>query len=293
MESTVLTVFLPAALAVIMLGLGLSLTLADFRRVLLYPGAVAAGLVIQLLVLPAASFGIAHAFGLPPELAVGLVLLAATPSGATSTLFTHLARGDTALCLTFAALTSLISVVVLPLLVNLAVDVFLGEGRAIPLQIGKTLQVFAVVLLPVGIGMVIRRFRPVVAQRLDRPVRLLSALFLVAVIALAVYQERANIGSYVAQAGLAVLAFNVLTLVLGYAAALLFRAGRPQALAVAMALGVRNGTLAIAVAGSPALLNSMAMAVAPAVYSLLMLLTAAALGFWTRRGGARETAPRQ
>jgi BASS family bile acid:Na+ symporter len=231
---------------------------------------------------------VAHLFGLVSALAVGMALLAATPSGATSTLFTHLARGDTALCLTLTALTSVLSVAALPLLVNFGLAHFMGEERTLPLQVGKTLQVFAVVLPPVGIGMLIRHFRAGAAAWLDKPVRLLSALFLVAVIGVAVWQERGNLGSYLIQGGLAVLVFNLLSLALGFFGALAVKARRPQATAVAMSLGVRNGTLAITIAASPALLNNMTIAIPPAVYSLLMFFTAAGMAFVAK--GARQTA---
>jgi BASS family bile acid:Na+ symporter len=279
MQSTVLTVALPAALSIVMLGLGLSLTVDDFRRIRQHPGAIVLCLLLQLLVLPAAAYGVALIFGMATALAVGMMLLAATPSGATSTLFTHLARGDTALCLTLTALTSILSVLALPPIVNFGLSQFMGEHQTIPLQVGKTLQVFAVVLPPVGLGMLVRHFRPQVAARLDKPVRILSAVFLVGVIGVAVWQESGNLGAYLVQGGPAVLAFNLLALAAGYFGALALKAGREQATAVAMSLGVRNGTLAITIAASPALLNNMTIAIPPAVYSLLMFFTAAGMGF--------------
>jgi hypothetical protein len=129
-ESLATKVFLPTALGIIMLGLGLTLTLADFKRVVVYPRAVIVGLVCQMLVLPFACYGIARAFALPPELAVGLMLLAASPGGATANLFSHLAKGDVALNITLTAVNSVLSLFTLPLIVNVSLERFLGVGKA-------------------------------------------------------------------------------------------------------------------------------------------------------------------
>ena len=279
MEQSIITsVLLPVALGVIMLGLGLSLTIADFKRVIVYPKAVAIGLVCQMLVLPFVCVGIAHAFGLPPELAVGLMLLAASPGGATANLFSHLAKGDVALNITLTAVNSVLSLVTLPLIVNLSLEHFLGEGKAIPLQFSKVISVVAVVLVPVAIGMLIRSKKPAAADRLDKPVRILSAVFLLLVIGSAIIKERANLGSHVQAVGLAALAFNLASMTVGYLIPLLARVERRQAVAIGMEIGIHNGTLAIAIASSPQLLDNGTMAVPAAVYSLIMFFTAAAFG---------------
>ena len=280
------TVGLPIALGVIMLGLGLSLTVADFKRVIVYPKAVAVGLACQMLILPLACLAIAHAFDLPPELAVGLMLLAASPGGATANLFSHLAKGDVALNITLTAVNSVLSLVTLPLIVNLSLEHFLGEGRAIPLQFSKVISVVAIVLVPVAIGMVVRSKNPGVADKLDKPVRVLSAVFLLLVIGSAVINERANVGTYFKQVGIAALAFNLTSMAVGYFVPRLFRVVRRQAIAIGMEIGIHNGTLAIAIASSPQLLNNGTMAIPPAIYSLIMFFTAAAFGvFVSRRAG--------
>ena len=284
MEQNVITsVLLPVALGVIMLGLGLSLTIADFKRIIVYPKAVAIGLGCQMLVLPLACLGIAHAFALPPALAVGLMLLAASPGGATANLFSHLAKGDVALNITLTAVNSVLSLVTLPLIVNLSLEHFLGEGKAIPLQFSKVLSVVAVVLVPVAIGMVIRSKKPAVADRMDKPVRILSAVFLVLVIGSAIAKERENIGEYVKAVGLAALAFNLASMTVGYVIPRIARVERKQAVAIGMEIGIHNGTLAIAIASSPQLLNNGMMAVPAAVYSLIMFFTAAAFGVFVAR----------
>ena len=279
MEQNVITaVLLPVALGVIMLGLGLSLTPADFKRVIVYPKAVAVGLVCQMLILPFACLGIAHAFDLPPALAVGLMLLAASPGGATANLFSHLAKGDVALNITLTAVNSVLSLITLPLIVNLSLAHFVGEDRSIPLQFSKVISVVAVVLVPVAIGMLIRAKKPLTADRMDRPVRALSAVFLILVIGSAIVNERANIGTYFREVGLAALAFNLASMAVGYVVPRLLRVERRQAIAIGMEIGIHNGTLAIAIASSPALLNNPAMAIPPAIYSLIMFFTAAAFG---------------
>lgn len=282
MQTSLLSaVFLPLALAVIMLGLGLSLTPADFRRVVQYPRAVAVGLICQTVLLPLVCFGIARASGLSPELAVGLMLLAASPGGATANLFSHLAKGDVALNITLTAVNGVLALFTLPLIVNASLEAFFGAGRAIPVQFDKIIQVFAVVLLPVGLGMLVRAKRPETAARLDRPVRTLSAVFLALVILLTVLKERANLGDFFRQVGLPALAFNLASLAVGYVVPRMARLPPKQATAIGMEIGIHNGTLAIAVANT--VLNNSRMAIPPAIYSLIMFFTAAAFGTWAAK----------
>lgn len=284
MEQNVVTsVLLPVALGVIMLGLGLSLTIADFKRVVVYPKAVAVGLGCQMLILPFACLGIAHAFALPPELAVGLMLLAASPGGATANLFSHLAKGDVALNITLTAINSVLSLITLPLIVNYSLDHFIGASTSIPLQFSKVISVVAIVLVPVAIGMAIRARRPALADRLDKPVRLVSAAFLVLVIVASIARERAQLGGYFEQVGLAALAFNLTSMAVGYFIPRLLRVEPRQAVAIGMEIGIHNGTLAIAIASSPALLDNGTMAIPAAIYSLIMFFTAAAFGYYMAR----------
>lgn len=291
MESNVFTaVLLPLALGIIMLGLGLGLTLADFKRVVLYPKAVIVGLVCQMLILPVACFGIARAFDLSPALAVGLMLLAASPGGATANLFSHLAKGDVALNITLTAVNSLLSLLTLPVIVNYSLEAFMGEGKAIPLQFGKVLQVFAIVLVPVSIGMIIRAKKSDLADKLNRPVRILSAVVLLLVIALTIVKERDNLSDAFRQVGLAALTFNLVSLFVGYVVPRLVRLPRRQAVAIGMEIGIHNGTLAIAIASTPSLLNNSTMAIPPAVYSIIMFFTAAAFGYLVNRGAPAEEA---
>jgi len=278
-SSTATTVFLPIALAVIMFGLGLSLTAADFTRVVRYPRATVIALACQVLLLPAICLGLVLLFDLDPPLAVGMMLLAAAPGGTTANLFSHLAHGDVALNITLTAINSILAVVTLPIVVNLALQGFMAGEDAIGLQPDKLLQVFAIVLIPVGIGMLVRRRAPGFADRLNKPVRIASVVVLVSVIAVAVFQERGNVGGYIESVGLLALLFCVLSLTIGYFVPRAFHVPRGQAVASSFEIGIHNSTLAITIALSPALLDSSEMAIPAAVYGITMFLPAGVLAY--------------
>ena len=281
--TTITTLFLPAALAIIMLGLGLSLSVADFQRVARAPKAVAIALVAQVLVLPAAAFGLCHLFRLPPELAVGLMLLAASPGGTSANLFSHLAHGDVELNVTLTAVNSVLAIVTLPILLGLSLATFMGEAREVGLQYDKLVQVVVVVIAPVGLGMLVRAFRPSLAARADRPVRKLSVLLLAMIITLVFVQSHKTIAAHLLDAGGAALAFNLLSLAAGYWLPRLAGLGRPQCIAIGMEIGVHNSALAITLALSPLVLNNPAMAIPATLYSPLMMLTAGAFAAWMTR----------
>lgn len=278
---------LAIALGIIMLGLGLSLTVADFRRVAQFPKAILVGLFCQMLLLPAACLGIAVAFQLPPVLAVGLMLLAASPGGATANLFSHLSHGDVALNITLTAVNSVLSVILLPVIVNFSLGFFMADDATrVGLQLKKVLEVFAIVLLPVGLGMLIKSKNDAFAQKMEKPVRIISAVLLVAIIAIMIVQQRANIVPYFAQVGLSALAFNLVSIAVGFVIPMLVRIPKKQAIAISMEIAIHNGTLAIFIAKN--VLENEQMAIAPSVYSLIMFFTAAAFGFLVSRGVKEE-----
>lgn len=285
-----LTFFLPAALGIIMLGLGLSLSLADFARVAKFPKPVLIGLACQLLLLPLACFFLAKAFGLAPALAVGLMLLAASPGGTTANLYSHLAHGDVALNITLTAVNSVIAILTMPLIVNLSLAYFMSADQAIPLQFAKVVQVFAIVLGPVAIGMWLRSRFPGFAERMQKPVKIISALFLLLIILLAVAKDWRTFVDYAPAVGGVALAFNLLSMAVGYCVPRLLKLNLRQAIAIAMEIGIHNGTLAIALALSPALLNNPTMAIPAAIYSLIMFVTAALFGLWVNRMHGAELA---
>ena len=287
MDSALVTVGLPVGLAVIMLGLGLSLTPADFRRVAQAPKAVAVALTCQILVLPLVALGLVLLFGLPPLLAVGFMILAASPGGSTANLYSHLFRGDVALNISLTAINSLIAVVTLPLITNLALGYFVGGEDAIGLQLGKLVQVFAVVLIPVAVGMLVRSRAAESAARMDRPVRIASVILLVLIVGGAVYGERETLLDYLAQVGLIATLVWVISLSVGYAVPRLLGLGEAQAIASSFEIGIHNATLAIAMAVT--VLQSTEMAVPPAIYGIVMFIVAAAFGvFFTRGSRARD-----
>ena len=282
MQSSMLTsLLLPLALGVIMLGLGLGLTLADFRRVARYPRAVLTGLFLQTAVLPWVALGLALLFKLPPELAVGLMLLAASPGGATANIYSHLARGDVALNITLTAVNSVLCLLTLPLILNLSLEFFLGTDQYVPPPVQKIVEVAVIILLPVAFGMLIRARAPSFAARMEKPIRLLSVLVLVLLIVAAVVKEWSTLLQFLASIGIVCLLFNLASMGLGYAAPRALKLPRKQAIAIAMEIGIHNGTLAIFIALN--VLQNATMSIPAAVYSLLMFFTAAAFAWFATR----------
>ncbi|MHA6669761.1 bile acid:sodium symporter family protein [Homoserinimonas sp. A447] len=288
MDSALTTIGLPVALGIIMLGLGLTLTVANFARVGKHPKAVFIALVCQLIVLPALCFGLVLAFQLPPVLAVGMMLLAASPGGTTANLYSHLFRGDVALNISLTAINSVIAVVTLPIIANLAIAYFMPGGDQVGLQLSKTLEVFAIVLLPVLLGMLIRKWKPKFAAAMDKPVRIASVIILVVVIAGAVISNREILVANFAMLALITVLFCVISLTVGYLAPLMFKVGRSQAIASGFEIGIHNATLAIVIAQS--VLGSLELSLPAAVYGVLMFFVAAAFGFFVL-GRSRMTVP--
>jgi BASS family bile acid:Na+ symporter len=280
-SSAITTIFLPVALGIIMLGLGLSLTIADFQRVVKFPKVIFIGLFCQMIILPVVCFSIAKGFGLAPELAVGLMLLAASPGGSTANLFSHLANGDVALNISLTAFNSILSILMLPLIVNFSIDYFMESGQVVPLQFKKIIEVFAIVLVPVGIGMIVNAKNPSISIKLEKPVKILSALFLVLIIVSAIIKEKAHIVEYFQQIGIPALLFNVLSLGIGYFIPRMLNIGKKQAIAIGMEIGIHNGTMAIFIATT--VLNNSVMSIPPAIYSLIMFITAGIFGYVVSR----------
>lgn len=291
MDSALTTVGLPLALAIIMFGLGLDLTPADFRRIGRHPKAVAVALVCQVVVLPAVCFGLVLAFDLDPLLAVGMLLLAASPGGTTANLFSHLFRGDVALNISLTAINSILALVTLPLITNAAIDHF-DQGDSVSLPFGEVVQVFAIVLVPVGIGMAVRAARPPFARRMDRPVRIGSAVILALLVLGILIDQRESVTDYLAEVGVVAALFCATSLVVGYVVPRALGVRDDQAIASSMEIGVHNGTLAIFVAVE--VLDSTEASVPAAVYSIVMFVLATVWGLvltrWLKRGG---TAPAQ
>ena len=280
-DSALISIGLPIALAIIMFGLGLSLTPGDFRRVATSPRAVVVALVLQILVLPAVAFGLVIAFNLDPLLAVGVMLLAASPGGTTANLLSHLFRGDVALNITLTAINSVLAAVSIPVITNLAISYFDADGT-LGLQFGKVLQVIAIVIIPVVLGMFVRSKSPGFATRADRPVRIFSIAVLAIVALGAIFGERDNILDYLQTVGAVTALFCLASLSLGYFVSRLLRLSKTQSIAASMEIGVHNTTIALTIALS--VLDSVEVAIPAAIYSVFMYILAPAFGFLISRG---------
>jgi BASS family bile acid:Na+ symporter len=286
MQSNVFTaVLLPLALAVVMLGMGLSLVPEDFRRVTCDPKAVAVGTACQIVGLPLIGALITAVVPMQPEIAVGLMILAICPGGPSSNLITYLARGDVALSVTLTAISSVITVFTIPILANLALQHFLGTSAAIALPIGATiLQIFLITLLPIALGMAIRWQVPETAKRLEKQMSRLAAGLLALIIVLLLAKEGNKLPGFLAQVGVGALLLNVLAALGGFVAGKVFRLPLAQQICIAIEVGIQNGTLAIAITAG--LLNNADMAIPAAIYSLLMYVT----GFGAILYGRKATA---
>ena len=278
-------ILLPLALAFMMFALGLGLTFADFARVARQPRDFLIGAASQLVLLPAVAWLLVGLWSLPPELALGVMIIAAAPGGVTSNILTALARGDVALSISLTAVISLVCVVTIPLIVVFAHDRLIGGATTGDISVAKTaISVFAIVTVPVTIGLLVRHFADSVARGFEPAARHISTGLFVVVLAGAIYQERGNIATYFAQAGLVTLSLNITMMMLAYGIARLFASGPRQRTAISIECGLQNGTLAIAVAAL--LFGGGPVAVPAATYSLIMFATALVYVAFARRSAA-------
>lgn len=274
MDSTS-AIILAISLMIIMLGMGLSLVIDDFKRIFKTPKSILVGLTNQIILLPLIAFTIASVLPLTPEIAIGIMILAACPGGATSNLIAHLAKADTALSVTLTAFSSCITILTIPFIVNFSLEQFLDQSNMIQLNVLETFRnIFFIIILPVSIGMLIRKKSEKFALKMAKPVRIASALILVLVIVGIIIKEQKTLAESFKQAGAAVILLNVVVMLLGYYSAKLFKINNKRALSIAIESGIQNGTLGIAVAVG--LLAAPKFAVVSAVYGVLMFFTGAA-----------------
>lgn len=284
MESSFLSqVVLPIALFVVMLGVGLSLELQDFRRVTQSPRSVLVGLGAQMILLPLLGFGIALGFGLSGVLAVGLLILCLCPGGATSNMFCYLANGNVALSITLTAIVSLVAPFSLPIFANLGMDFFLGQQQPIHLPLGKTiLTLIAISILPIAIGMLLRNRKRIIAEKMESPVKIASIVFLALIVLGIMKQNWNNLPDFFAQAGLVCLILNLASMACGFLLARLFKLDLKDRITVGVELGIQNGTTALFV--SSTLLENSMMAIPAASYSILMFISGGFYSwFWSKR----------
>jgi len=268
MQSLFSEYFLPVTLAIITLGMGLSLTDRDFRNIFVQPKAVITGLCCQMILLPVIAFLIARSIQIDPLYKVGLMIIAACPGGATSNLITYLLRGNVALSISMTALNSLITLVTIPLVVTISLEVFIHQNAAIKLNVGETIvKVFLITILPAFAGTRIRKWRSEFADRLERPLRIIMPLLLLVIYAGVIFIEQdaesATRSDYITIFPYALL-LNVTAMVAGLMVARSLRLGVRNQFTIAIEVGLQNSGLAIVVAVT--LLGSHAIALVPVVY---------------------------
>ncbi|WP_431111987.1 bile acid:sodium symporter family protein [Variovorax paradoxus] len=281
-DALIATRFFFGALALIMFGLGLSLSPEDFMRLLDHPKAVTIALALQIVGLPLACCAIIVGFGLSPVFAVGLMLLAASPGGIAASLFSHLFGGNVAMNISLTAVNTLLSIITLPLVANWAIGHFAQSGQLVPLQTRKLVEVIAIVLVPVAIGMFAASRKPGFAARMEKPIKIFSAVVLAVVTVLALANEWKNITATFAEIGLPVLLFNLLSQFAGYYLSRAAGLDKPLATAISYEIGIHNSALAIFIAVS--VLGSFELALPAAIYAVVMYITAPLFGWLLVRG---------
>ena len=268
----IVTKIAPIALALIMLGLGLGLTVRDFLRVINNPKDFTIGFICQLILLPIVAYILVLILKLPAEIAVGLMIIAAAPGGVTSNVLTKFANGDVALSISLTAVISLISIISVPFIVLTSANLIgIKEMSSDITMTGIALKMAFVVTVPVIIGMIIRKFaEKFISSNLNIINKITGVLFIIVFAAIWI-EERENIFHYLAQAGLAVLALNIIMMTLAFYIAKYFATGISQRKSIAIECGLQNGTLAVFVATQ--VFNDVTYMVPTAAYALIMYIT--------------------
>lgn len=270
------SVVIPLCLFLIMMGMGLTLVVNDFKRVIKFPKAVSIGLVNQLIMLPVIGFALANIMPLRPEYAVGVMLLVLCPGGTTSNLFTYLAKGDVALSVTMTAIASVITVFTIPIVLSYSLIHFMGAGSEFQLPIAKTMiSLIVITILPISIGMLIKRFAPRVADKSQVWVSRFGVTFLALLVVFLGYVQRDIIVDAFINVGPVSLILNVVTMALGYFSSKLLGLNLAQRTSITLEVGLQNSTLSIFMALT--LLSNYDMSMTPAIYTLIMFFTAGVL----------------
>ncbi len=287
MQSIFSEYFLPVTLAIITLGMGLSLTDSDFRNIFVHPRAVITGLCCQMILLPVIAWLIAHSIHIDPFFKVGLMIIAACPGGATSNLVTYLLRGNVALSISMTALNSIITLVTIPLVIHLSLELFLHEDTAIRLNVGETvLKVFLITLVPAFVGTRIRKNYAAFAIWLERPLRIVLPLLLLVVYAGVIFIDQgtgAAIRSDFIKIFPYTLLLNILAMVSGFLVARIIRLRVVNQFTISIEVGLQNSALAIFVAAT--LLKSNDMALVPVVYGSFSFFSTLLFGWSVKKLG--------
>ena len=272
--TTIITqIFLPISLSIIMFGMGLTLVINDFGRLLIYPKEVIIGLFNQLIFLPLIGFLIILLFDLNSSMAIGIMILSLCPGGPTSNLITQVARGNIGLSVTLTALASLITVFTIPIILSEAISYFSGETDVvIELPVLQTmLQILIITVIPVSIGMVIRKKNEDFALRMERPMRVASTVLFIIIFLLVMIANKDLIIQAMKEVGLATLLLNLATMTLGYITAKIFGIKGKSQISITVESGIQNGTLAFVIATT--ILNNVEMGIPTGAYSIWMFIT--------------------
>jgi BASS family bile acid:Na+ symporter len=270
-------VFLPLSLAIIMLGMGMTLIPNDFTRIIKYPKAILIGLTNQLIILPIIGFSLAIAFNLNPTMAVGLMILASCPGGPTSNLITQVCKGNIALSVTLTALASIVSILTIPFILSYALEYFTSKTDVtIQLPIINTIiQIMGITVIPISIGMLIRKYKTNFAKRMEKTMRTASTVIFILVFIAVLAANADKLVDGMKEAGLVTLALNIATMGIGYFSAWLFKLNFKNTISITIESGIQNGTLALVIATS--ILNNVEMGIPTGAYAIWMFLTAGIL----------------
>ena len=283
-------IILAISLMIIMFGMGLSLTILNFKRIIVNPKAMIIGLTSQIIILPILGYLIATALDLSSTTAIGIMLLAACPGGPTSNLLTHLAKGDLALSVSLTAVASLLTIVTIPFIMQFALAEFSNQSEGVTVDAQTMIkQLLVIVLIPVSIGMWVKTNFPVFAEKMEKPTKIASAIIFILVIIGVTYSIKDAFMGYLNEAGLPAILLNISTMTIGFSLAVLFKLNRPQAISISIESGIQNGTLAITLATIA--LNNAEFAIVPAIYGLLMFATATIVILLRNRLGKKDKIP--
>jgi len=275
-------VILPLALAFIMFALGLGLTGEDFLRVARQPRDFFVGAFSQIILLPIIAFILVKTWPIAPELAIGVMIIAAAPGGVTSNLLTYFAKGDVALSISLTAIISLLCVVTIPFIVLTSIGLLADTSITQDISLlSMARDMFLIVTVPVILGMLFRKFIPTAATRFESMAKKISMVLFVLVLLGAIAAEKENIVSYFAQAGLITLLLNVIMMVVAFFIAQLLGSGNEQKKCITIECGLQNGTLAIFVATS--IFGGGAYVIPAATYSLIMFFTSLIFVYLVRK----------
>ena len=266
-------VFLPISLAIIMLGMGMTLILNDFKRIFKYPKAILIGLTNQLIFLPIIGFLLAITFNLDPTMAVGLMILATCPGGPTSNLITQVCKGNIALSVTLTAIASFVSILIIPFILSYALAYF-GTNTDVTIQLpilDTILQIMVITVIPISIGMLIRNYKTTFAKRMEKPMRKASTVIFILVFLAVLAANKDMLIQGMKKAGLVALLLNIITMSLGYFTAKIFKLDLKSRISITVESGIQNGTLAFVIAAS--ILNNVEMGIPIGAYAIWMFIT--------------------